>query len=87
MSDDYPPAWDRDAIEAWRKVVPASGSVVPFRPTVYRAFESSPAWTVIDEAISELVENQDLVEGTLRHYLVGYLVNALTEAGLLDRPA
>jgi hypothetical protein len=54
-----------------------------FKPTVYAEFEGSPAWAIVDTAISDLVENQDLVEQTHRHYIVGYTVKALSEADLL----
>ena len=56
-----------------------------FKPTVYAEFEGSPAWAVVDKVISDLVENQDLVEQTLRYYIVGYTVRALTEADLLAK--
>ena len=56
-----------------------------FKPTVYAAFEDSPAWAVIDKVISDLIENQDLVEQTHRDDIVGYTVKALTEADLLPK--
>ena len=56
-----------------------------FKPTVYAEVEGSPAWAVVDKVISDLVENQDLVEQTLRYYIVGYTVRALTEADLLAK--
>jgi hypothetical protein len=56
-----------------------------FKPTVYAEFEGSPAWAVVDKVISDLVENQDLVEQTHRHYIVGYTVKALSEAELLAK--
>ena len=54
-----------------------------FKPVVYAEFEGSAAWAVVDKVISDLVENQDLVEQTHRHYIVGYTVKALSEADLL----
>ena len=48
-------------------------------------FRTSPARAVIDRAISELVENQDLVEGTLRPYIVGYILKQLLDAGVVGR--
>jgi hypothetical protein len=49
-------------------------------PAVYSEFEGSRAWEVVDQAISDLVENQDLEETTARRYIVGYTVRALSEA-------
>jgi hypothetical protein len=37
----------------------------------------------IDGALSDLVENQDLVEGTLRDWIVGYIVKQLVDAGVV----
>ena len=56
-----------------------------FKPTVYAEFEGLPAWAVVDKVISDLVENQDLVEQTHRDYIVGYTVKALSEADLLAK--
>ena len=39
----------------------------------YKEYESHPYWRRIDKAISDLVENQDLVERGARPYIVGYL--------------
>lgn len=49
----------------------------------YEKYESTPAWRVIDEAMSALVKNRDLHETTARQYIVGYLCKQLNEAGLL----
>jgi hypothetical protein len=83
MGDDYPPTWDRDAIKKWQQLH-GVGSGEPFVPSVYDEFRTSPAWAVIDRALSDLVENQDLVEGTLRYHIVGYIVKQLTEAGIVS---
>lgn len=53
------------------------------KPTAYDEFDGTPAWEVVDRAISDLVVNQDLGETTLRYYIVGYIVKALSEAELL----
>ena len=53
------------------------------KPTVYGEFEDSRAWQVVERAISDLAENQDLDETTPRYFIVGYLVKALSEAELL----
>jgi hypothetical protein len=52
-------------------------------PTVYNEFKDLQAWEVVNAAISDLVENDDIVEETNRHYIVGYIVKALSEAELL----
>jgi hypothetical protein len=82
MNDGYPPTWDRDFIKKWKELV-GEGSGEPIEPSGYDEFRTSPAWAVIDSAISDLVENQDLVEGTLRYWIVGYIVKQLTEAGVI----
>jgi hypothetical protein len=82
MGDEYPPTWDRDAIKKWKELV-GEGSGEPWEPTVYDKYRTSPAWAVIDRAISDLVENQDLVEGTLRYHIVGYIVKQLEDAGIV----
>lgn len=39
----------------------------------YEEFESSRVWKILDKAIRELVENEDIKETTKRVYIVGYL--------------
>ena len=86
MNDDkYPATWDREAIEKWQAAHPDTGE--PWEPKVYDEFVGSAAWQAVDQAISDLVENQDLVEGTLRYHIVGYLVKQLTKAGVVRRKA
>jgi len=43
----------------------------------YKKYESHPYWKRIDKGISDLVENQDLVERGARPYIVGYLCKML----------
>lgn len=45
----------------------------------YIEFEDTPLWNAIDEAIDDLVENQDLTETTHRSYVVGYLCKKIHE--------
>jgi hypothetical protein len=52
----------------------------------YQEYETAPAWKVIDEGISALVANQDLMETTQRNYIVGYLVKQLVETGVIMAP-
>jgi hypothetical protein len=39
----------------------------------YKKYESHQYWKRIDKGISDLVDNQDLVEQSTRSYIVGYL--------------
>jgi hypothetical protein len=39
----------------------------------YVDYESHPLWVVIEQAIDQLVENNDLTEQTPREYIVGYI--------------
>lgn len=43
----------------------------------YDAYEETSLWKSVDEAISDLVENKDIVEMTRRDYIVGYICNKL----------
>jgi hypothetical protein len=49
----------------------------------YKQYENSAAWKILDQAISDLVANQDLVEQTARTHIVGYMVKQLVEAGVV----
>lgn len=44
-------------------------------------FQGTRLWEVVDAALDDLVENQDIQETTRREYIVGYLVKRLLEAG------
>jgi hypothetical protein len=44
----------------------------------YKAHEGTPLWLALNEAVTELVKNKDLVETTRREYVVGYLCQRLT---------
>ena len=46
----------------------------------YLAFEGTPEWEAIDDALRDLEENRDVEITTARPYVVGYLVRALTQA-------
>jgi hypothetical protein len=50
----------------------------------YAALENHPAWKVLDRAIKKLVANGDLDEQTTREHIVGYILNELTHAAVLD---
>lgn len=49
----------------------------------YAQFKELKAWSVVDHAIEDLVENQDMVETTVRKCIVGYILKRLSENGLL----
>jgi len=44
----------------------------------YEAWQGTPLWKALEDAIGELVENQDLEELTRREYIVGYLTERLS---------
>lgn len=52
----------------------------------YAQYKNHPAWKVLDRAIEDLVENQDLVETTVRKCIIGYLIKRLVAHGLLKDP-
>ena len=39
----------------------------------YIEYENTPIWIVIDKAIYELEENQDVKLSTAREYVIGYI--------------
>jgi hypothetical protein len=43
----------------------------------YEQYKNSPLWKIIEKAIDDLVENQDLKETTSRDLIVGYLVKCI----------
>lgn len=49
----------------------------------YAQFKELKAWKVVDRAIEDLVENQDMVETTVRKCIVGYILKRLSENELL----
>jgi hypothetical protein len=59
------------------KTKPISYKNAPEHP--YKKYESHPYWKRIDKGISDLVENQDLVEREARPYIVGYLCKMLLQ--------
>jgi len=53
----------------------------------YAQFKELKAWKVVDQAIEDLVENQDMVETTVRKCIVGYILKRLSENELLTEMA
>lgn len=45
----------------------------------YERYENTELWKIIDQALDELVENQDIEEITKREYIVGYICKKLIE--------
>ena len=60
-----------------------SGFNTTFGDGAYLEFRDYQAWDVVDRAINDLIENQDLEETTVHQLVVGYIVKALVEAELL----
>ena len=52
-------------------------------PHPYQEHESHDAWLVLQEAVADLVDNDDLEELTHRDYIVGYLIDRLRRQGVL----
>ena len=48
--------------------------------TPYDKYKENPAWTVIEKALNDLVENQDIIFQTVPDYVIGYIVKKLEEA-------
>ena len=60
----------------------SAGDVKP-DPEYYSEFQSLRAWSVVDQAIQGLFENQDIDKRTHTHFIVGYIVKALSDAEIL----
>jgi pyrrolidone-carboxylate peptidase len=48
--------------------------------TPYDKYKENPAWPVVEEALNELVDNQDIVFQTVPDYVIGYIVKKLEES-------
>ena len=46
----------------------------------YDKYKENPAWPVIEKALNDLVENQDIIFQTVPDYVIGYIVKKLEEA-------
>jgi len=49
----------------------------------YRAWMTHPAWAIVDNALAELEDNDDLELRTARRYVIGYLLQQLAAQGLV----
>ena len=45
----------------------------------YVEYEADPLWPLIEKALGEMVENQDLIERTDRNYIIGYLCKTISK--------
>jgi len=43
----------------------------------YEMFRGTPVWKIVNRCVTDLVENNDLVETTGREYIVGYICKKL----------
>ena len=43
----------------------------------YLAWERTPVWRAIEKAVTDLVENHDLIEDEHREYIVGYICKTI----------
>jgi hypothetical protein len=43
----------------------------------YEKYEGTPVWKVVEKAISDLVDNDDIVETARRDYIVGFICKKL----------
>ena len=48
--------------------------------TPYDEYKTTPAWSVVEKALDELVDNQDIVFQTVPDYVIGYIVKKLEES-------
>ena len=48
--------------------------------TPYDKCKENRAWPVVEEALNELVDNQDIVFQTVPDYVIGYIVKKLEES-------
>ena len=47
-------------------------------PHPYLLFQGTPLWKAVEKGVSDLIENQDLIEKTNRGYIVGYICKVIT---------
>ncbi len=55
----------------------AKRSTISLTACPYEAYRGTPTWNIVEKAIDDLVENEDLVETTGRDYIVGYICKKL----------
>ena len=50
----------------------------------YQPYEGTPLWRAVDAALADLEENDDLELRAERRLVVGYICEALVDAGLVS---
>lgn len=45
----------------------------------YKKYESTETWATVDSAIQDLIDNRDIELTTAREYVVGYIVQQISE--------
>jgi hypothetical protein len=56
-----------------------------FKEFPYKKFQATKSWSVVDDAVEQLVKNKDLVETTARRYIVGFILKQLDDSKLLKK--
>lgn len=64
-------------------VLTSVGRMLMERP--YDDLKETPAWLVIADAIAQLLEHQDIALTTKPYDVIGFLIRALADAGMLSR--
>jgi hypothetical protein len=49
----------------------------------YADLEGTALWIQVDRAVTDLLQNRDLVETTAHSYVVGYICKKLMDAGVV----
>ena len=47
--------------------------------TIYDQYKNSQEWKIIENAINELIQNQDIQLTTLPQYVIGYITKQVIE--------
>lgn len=54
-----------------------------FKEFPYENLQATKAWNIVDDAIGQLVKNNDLKETTARRYIVGFILKQLNDHKLI----
>jgi hypothetical protein len=52
----------------------------------YKDYMTHPAWAIIDKALANLESNSDIQLQTARRHVIGYLLKAMANDGVLPPP-
>ena len=47
--------------------------------TPYDTYKKNPLWNIIEEGLTDLVDNQDIIIQTVPDYVIGYFVKKLVD--------